>query len=262
MTINVSGAGMSKQDTVRDILSTFEINVLPEQYLEEQYSFITRRRTLAECLVPGELDATIFRLAMNDDDVYRALRETQPAPPCASHYYNKMRYRISALISAFDTYCTRGTPSTANGTPLEVEVVAARLLDHVRRIDKNLSMRGQDGNGEAADCLIVALYEVCVRDRDAFEGIRWRRRAKRDEREEDRNLYHQLIRRLNEDDAFVLDVLAKLPAWALQQRLSRLVQIRDLVDQRITPPLYEAKLRGIIAAGGGDMPTVTGSSGA
>ena len=251
---------MAKQDVVRDILSTFTDNELPESYLEDEYRLNTRPRTLAECLVPRQLGATVFRLAMNDDGVYRALREAQPAPSCASQYYNKLRYRINGLMKMFHEYCTSGIYSRATGARPEIKYVALRLQECVDRISRNLWVRGQDGVGEAADCLILALQVVCVRDEDAFEGARWR--SRRNELEEDRNLYHRVIRCSSEEQTFVLDILRVLPRWALQQRLSELESIRQLLDRRVTPPFYEQKIRAIIAAAGGSSTySQTGTSG-
>lgn len=228
---------------VRDILSTFHTDTLPEEFRADIYDSIEYSRTPDACLRPQDLEGTLFQLAVSDIKVYNALDDCQPSQACGLIYYGKMGRRITTLFAEFDEYKRRGTRS-ADRSRLEVDVVAHRLGEFEDRVATNMEFRGHDGIRGAVSCLITILQGVFDRDEDAFRGASWRR-APRHETDADRNLYTVLVRRPATEAHFVLDTLARLPPDILNQHSSALRDLQVESDKHRMPDSYKHKLQTI-----------------
>lgn len=238
---------MSRQDKVRDIMSAFSEITLPEEFRRDLAETTTGQRlTPEQCVVQGDLEATLFRLAVHDDNVYTSLRKAMPAGACAGIYFDKVQKRSRDLLAQFDVYRETGRLPVGE-RPLDVKEVARRLRQNVDRIQANVSVRVPYGSKDAAQALVTLLQEVSARNIDAFEGNRWGRVPPPGEDEDDRNLYEQLIGQANEAEGlFVLDALEELPTSVLQPYLPHLNEILNKVEINRAPTPYVLKLKSLI----------------
>lgn len=125
-----SGTSMSRPEKVRDILSAFSEATMPDDFRPDQVETIRQSRTPEQCVVQGDFEATMFRLAVHDDNVYRSLRKAMPAPARCAIFFDKVQKKTRALLVDFDRYCQYGTPQR-DGTALEIRVVVERLHELV-----------------------------------------------------------------------------------------------------------------------------------
>lgn len=224
--------------------------MLPEDFRTDLAEATNRIRTPEQCVVQGDLEATLFRLAIHDDNVYGSLRKAMPAGACANIYFDKVLKRCRDILSQFDAYRRTGRKPTSVRR-LEVKDVAESLRREVERIHKNLSDREPFGTEVAAEALLTILQDVSTRNIDAFEGIRWRRSAPADEDEDDRNLYEQLIGLTSMTNGlFVLDTLERLPRGVLGQYQARLNEILTKIEINRAPSAYILKLKSLIRDAG------------
>lgn len=248
--------GLSRQDQVRDIMSAFNEATLPEDFRKDlvetsTMTTTTTPRTPERCVVQGDFEATIFRLAVHDDNVYSSLRKAMPAGACAAIYFDKVQQQSRNLLLHFDEYRRTGRLPSGRQT-LEVNDVAKELRSHVRKIRSNLAMRIPYGTKGAVEALITLLQDISTRNIDAFENNSWGRVAPPGEDDDDRNLYEQLIgqaannHREAEKDLFILDVLAEVPAPVLASYLSNLSDILAKVEINRSPPSFVLKLKSLI----------------
>ncbi|KAF5012685.1 hypothetical protein F66182_15245, partial [Fusarium sp. NRRL 66182] len=202
--------GLSRQEQVRDIMSAFNKETIPEDFRRDlvESSATLNPRTPEQCVVQGDFEATIFRLAVHDDNVYNSIRKAMPAGACAAIYFDKVHQKSRNLLTQFDEYRRTGrlppTSSSSNERALpsldNVSEVARELRRHVAQIRNNLAVRIPYGTKGAAEALITLLQEVSARNIDAFENNTWGRVAPPGEDDDDRNLYEQLIGQASDED--------------------------------------------------------------
>jgi hypothetical protein len=238
--------GMSRQDKVRDIMSAFKQDELPEEFRPDLRETTGQRRTAEQCVIQTDFEGTVFRLAVHDDNVYASLRKAMPAGACADIFFNKVKQRCRDLFTKFDEYRRTGR-LPAKERSLEVKEVAERLRHDVDQIQANVSVRIPYGSREAARALVTLLQEVCSRNIDAFEGNQWGRVPPPGEDEDDRNLYEQLIGQANEAEGlFALDALEELPSSALRQHVPALNEVLSKIEISRAPTPYVLKLKSLI----------------
>ncbi|EED21706.1 conserved hypothetical protein [Talaromyces stipitatus ATCC 10500] len=253
--------GLSRQEQVRDIMSAFNKVTLPEDFRKElvESSSTPTPRTPEQCVVQGDFEATIFRLAVHDDNVYSSIRKAMPAGACAAIYFDKVHQKSRNLLMQFDEYRRTGRlPSGSDRQPSldNVSEVARELRRHVAQIRNNLLARIPYGTKGAAEALITLLQEVSARNIDAFENKSWGRVAPPGEDDDDRNLYEQLIGQSASDDdgkrgegeggMFILDVLEEVPASVLESYVPNLRDILAKVEIIPAPPSFLLKLKSLI----------------
>lgn len=243
---------MSRAYRIRDILSTFDPNPreLSNDFRSEIFEHIDSHRTPAQCLLPLDLEGTIFRLAVNDHAVYKALSKVQPVQARALSFFQKVVQWIRITLLAFDQYARNGTPS--EDLPIDhpsVSDLATRLEEFVDIIRDGVRERHPHGGDRAAECLIFLLREVCNRDHDAFENNEWGRRPPRGENEDDRNLFQCLIGHSSTGrPPFALDALRVLPGAVLAtpDKREQLEEIGGLLHRQQAPVAYRRALQGIL----------------
>ncbi|CRG89830.1 hypothetical protein PISL3812_06869 [Talaromyces islandicus] len=253
---------MSRQDKVRDIMSAFSEDTLPADFRRDLAETTTEPRTPEQCVVQGDFEATVFRLAVHDDNVYASIRKAMPAGACAAIFFDKVQKQSRNLLLGFDEYRRTGRLPPGRQS-LEVKEVAAELQRHVDQIRINLASRIPYGTEGAAEALLALLQDVSARNIDAFEQSPWGRQAPPGEDEDDRNLYEQLIGQANggssgvgggggggttetEGGFFVLDVLESLPAAVLASYIPNLNDILGKVEINRAPALFVRKLKSLI----------------
>ncbi|KAL1998966.1 hypothetical protein VTN02DRAFT_5268 [Thermoascus thermophilus] len=249
---------MSRQEKVRDIISAFRECILPEDFRPDLVETAEQSRTPEQCVVQGDFEATMFRLAVHDDNVYVSLRKAMPAGACAAIYFDKVHERLRRLLADFDRYRETGY-LPADGSSMDVRAVVSRLRQEVSRIETNIAARFPYGTKEAAEALVNLLKEISTRNIDAFEGNTWGRVPLPDEDEDDRNLYEQLIGRTDHatdaQEFFVLDALEQLPTPVLQAHYENLISILDTIEVNRARRSYILKLRSLVQEA---LPTSSG----
>lgn len=250
-------------------MSAFNKETIPEDFRRDlvESSATLNPRTPEQCVVQGDFEATIFRLAVHDDNVYNSIRKAMPAGACAAIYFDKVHQKSRNLLTQFDEYRRTGrlppTSSSSNERALpsldNVSEVARELRRHVAQIRNNLAVRIPYGTKGAAEALITLLQEVSARNIDAFENNTWGRVAPPGEDDDDRNLYEQLIGQASDEDQgrgdeeggiggglFILDVLEEVPASVLEAYVSSLRDILAKVEIIPAPSSFLLKLKSLI----------------
>lgn len=250
-------------------MSAFNKETIPEDFRRDlvESSATLTPRTPEQCVVQGDFEATIFRLAVHDDNVYNSIRKAMPAGACAAIYFDKVHQKSRNLLTQFDEYRRTGrlppTSSSSNERALpsldNVSEVARELRRHVAQIRNNLAARIPYGTKGAAEALITLLQEVSARNIDAFENNTWGRVAPPGEDDDDRNLYEQLIGQASDEDQgrgdeeggiggglFILDVLEEVPASVLEAYVSSLRDILAKVEIIPAPSSFLLKLKSLI----------------
>ncbi|EEQ91862.1 hypothetical protein RJZ56_000860 [Blastomyces dermatitidis] len=223
------GGSMSRPEKVRDILSAFSESTMPDDFRPDQVETINQSRTPAQCVVQGDFEATMFRLAVHDDNVYHSLRKAMPPPARAAIFFDKVQKKTRALLLDFDRYRQYGTP-LRDRTTLEIPVVIEQLYELVALLESNIAPRAPDSHTNAADALIGILRDVVTYDYNAFDGNAWGRVPAAGETEDDCNLFAQIIGQPEvSGQFFILDVLESLPRAILREREPQLETIMSKI---------------------------------
>ncbi|PTU16949.1 hypothetical protein P175DRAFT_0488288 [Aspergillus ochraceoroseus IBT 24754] len=275
--------GMSRAQKVRDIMSAFSTSILPEEFRpdlidddddDDRSSSSTGHphhppRTPEQCVVQGDFEATMFRLAVHDVNVFASLCKAMPAGACAAIYFDKVQQQSRKLLLDFDRSCHPAAapsppPPPPPPTPRKIEAMtsalATQLQENVARIQRNLALRAPHGMEGAAKALVTLLEEICRRNKDALDGgsTRWGRASFPGEREEEeeeededqRNLYQQLVGKTTHDDeeCFVLDALEHLAGSDLHQFREKLRALLHKNEVNRAPRAYILKLAALVRA--------------
>ncbi|KAE8379274.1 hypothetical protein BDV26DRAFT_171702 [Aspergillus bertholletiae] len=258
--------GMTRQQKVRDLMSAFDTVVLPEDFRLDLIDDIGQPRTPEQCVVQGDFEATMFRLAVHDDTVYFSLCKAMPPGACAAIYFDKVQERSRKLLADFDRYCQTGRRS--EGSNVDVDNVIGELQHNVNRIQANIITRAPHGVEGAAKALVTLLEDICNRNKDALDGNRWGGVTFHGEDEDQRNLYHQLIGKVEETgECFILDALEQLSGSDLHQFKEKLRAILQKNEVTRAPKAYILKLNALVhraesnASSSGQKRPATASSG-
>lgn len=269
--------GMTRTEKVRDVLSAFSTKVLPEDFRQDLAETTTQTRAAEQCVVQGDLEATIFRLAVHDDAVFGSLCKAMPAGACAAIYFDKIQEQIRRLFVDFDRYCATGDLPAGSGSPsggiVEVDRVVEQLRRLVARIHANILTRAPHGTEGAAKVLVSILESIASRNRDALEGNSWNRTSFSNEDEDQRNLHHLLIGPDDmdldpEEELFVLSALEALPSSDLIQFIPKLREAQRKIEVSRAPRVYLLRLGRLVRAaetavstGSGQKRPAAGNSG-
>jgi hypothetical protein len=246
--------GMTRTERVRDIFSAFSKRTLPEDARRDLTETIEQARTAEQCVVQGDFEATMFRLAVHDDAVFDSLCKAMPPGACAAIYFDKVQEQSRRLLNDFDRYCATGELPADPVTPglgIEVDDVVTQLQRSVSRIAVNITARAPHGSEGAAEALVSLLESVVARNNDPLEGNPLGRQSFHGEDEDQRNLYHLLIGSVESDsetDArhFVLGALDALPPVDLHQCANRLRDILRKIEVNRAPKPYLLHLGALI----------------
>ncbi|EAW11853.1 uncharacterized protein ACLA_006100 [Aspergillus clavatus NRRL 1] len=244
--LSQSEGGMSRSQKVRDIMSAFNAETLSDEFRLDLVESADHSRTPEQCVVQGDFEATIFRLALHDDAVYSSLCKAMPSGACAAIYFDKVQENSRRLLVEFDHYCQTGQ-LPEDQISIEVDDVVKQLRRNVNRIQQNIVSRAPHGSEGAAKALVILLEDICNRNKDALDGNRWERVTFDGEDEDQRNLYYQLIGRADETgEFFILETLEKIQPRALDQFGDRLGRILQKVEVNRAPKAYILRLSALV----------------
>ncbi|KAI9818232.1 MAG: hypothetical protein M1827_000857 [Pycnora praestabilis] len=245
-----------RKDEVREMLSALELEKgRPQDYRVDVYSKILDTPMDADDIFElGDLEAIVFRLAVQDQVFFERLRSVITPDRCASTYFEEMGAQAKRSLEDLDEYIQEGPSRGSEIT--DVKSCGTVLQDVVSNIGKNLETRAPHGRSEAAEALVEILGAVCDWNRDAYADLDWERKAPGAEKDEDRNLYRRLIgktvrhsTRTNPDasrDHFVLDILAALPKQDVAPFAANLDAILDKVVDHTAPRGYILKFENLV----------------
>lgn len=249
------GPGMTRVDKVQDLLSAFSPKILPEDFRQDLVEPTGQKRTAEQCVVQGDFEATIFRLAVHDDSVFSSLCKAMPSGACASIYFDKILEQARRVLFDFDQYCATGQRPTDPGSPgggiVEADQVVVYLRRLVSRVQSNIIARSPHGSEGAAKALIWILDTISARNRDPLEGQTWGQSSFHGEDEDQRNLYHLLIGSEDmgvEPDAelFVIDALETLPPSDIYHFVSVLRGIQRKIEVNRAPREFLLRLGSLV----------------
>lgn len=239
------GDSMSRPDKARDILSAFSKTTMPNEFRPDLVETINQPRTAEQCVVQGDFEATMFRLAVHDENVYSGLRKVMPSGARADIYFEKALVKLRILFAEFDRYRDTGVVPRGD-TAFEIPVLVHKLQEQVELIQHNILTRSPHGSISAAEALIYLLREVSSRKYDAFEDSDWGRIVPDGETEDDRNVYLQLIDQTGHADTlFVLDCLEALPESVVRQWAPKLKEIFKIIYQNGASVPFLRKLQAL-----------------
>ncbi|KAJ5683034.1 hypothetical protein N7462_006199 [Penicillium macrosclerotiorum] len=263
--------GMTRFEKVRDVLSAFSPKILPEDFRQDLAETARHPRTAEQCVVQGDFEATIFRLAVHDDGVFNSLCKAMPAGACAAIYFDKVQEQSRRLLLDFDRYCATGErpveSSSSGGGTVEVDEVVRQLCRSVSRIRANTALRTPYGSEGAAKALVSILEAIAARNKDPLDGNTWGRTSFHGEDEDQRNLYHLLIGSEDMDlgpgeELFVLDALHALPPADIAQFTPKLLDIQRKIEVNRAPKPFLLRLSALVrVAESASAGAAAGSSG-
>ncbi|KAJ6109589.1 hypothetical protein N7486_001824 [Penicillium sp. IBT 16267x] len=248
--------GMTRADKIRDVLSAFNTRTLLEDFRQDlQEKESTQKYTAESCVVQGDLEATIFRLAVHDDSVFSSICKAMPSGACAAIYFQKLQDQIRRLLSDFDRYCATGErptdPSSPGGGIVEVEEVVRQLRRAVSRIRSNIAIRSPHGSDGAADALVLILENIAARNKDCLAGNDWGRTSFHGEDEDQRNLHHLLIGSDDvelkaDDELFLISALEDLNLSSLGLKVDALRNCLSKMEVNRAPKAYLIRLGALV----------------
>ncbi|KAL8707903.1 MAG: hypothetical protein Q9220_007123 [cf. Caloplaca sp. 1 TL-2023] len=254
----------ARAEQVRDILSVFDSATLPEDY-GQNFDSNPTSDALSELYVPNNLSATIYRLAVQDEGVFRRLRRVISHDICATATFSKLRARAQEAFAALDLFLEIGPSEGQHRDSQDIPQCAKLLRNVVHQICDARDVRTSSGplsasvSTKVAEILAEILQEVCNRNEDGYYRISWEREVRNDEPSRDRNLYSYLIGDPPRfsilapswmSETFVIDQLRRLPTNEWRHLIERLTSILDQMREHLPneddPPLAYVKLERMI----------------
>ncbi|KAL8952299.1 MAG: hypothetical protein Q9222_001788 [Ikaeria aurantiellina] len=254
----------TRPEQVRDMLSVFDLIALPEDYGRNFDSSPTSDAS-NKLYVPSNLPATIYRLAVQDEGVFRKLRRVISHDICATASFSKSRAKAREAFAALDVFLETGPSEGQQRNTQDIPRCARVLRNIVHQICGARDVRTSSGPLSAsvvtkvAEILVEILQEVCNRNEDVYYRISWERETSDNEPARDRNLYSYLIGhppRFSSSapswmrETFVIDRLRQLPTNEWRHLIERLTSILDQMREHLSeeddPPLAYTKLERMI----------------
>lgn len=251
---------------VRDILATF--SEFPTDDFRDDIFGKPDDFAVGKVLVPRDLEATVSRLLVLNDDMFGHFKTLVKPDIRASDYFQKMAVKAQTTCALLDKYCDRG-PTEVGGN-FDLIWCAKTLADIVTAIHTNVIARQplrSSSREEAARALISILRMVVKqRNHDAYQNMKWKRNRAHGEPQIDRNLYLRLIgstARVNPaGGTFVIKILQDLPeARRFVEDLEEIYNLLKTVGWS-APQSYLDKLESLITQlKGGSGPSPSSGSG-
>ncbi|KAE9381658.1 hypothetical protein N431DRAFT_425223 [Stipitochalara longipes BDJ] len=245
--------GMIKErmKTVRDIMATLSAQVADD--FRPDIFDTPDEISLEDQFILGDLEATLARILMKDDDIFHQLNALVPRNARATDYFRKMGLKAQHSLDLLDSYCEVGP--TAAGQQHDIIWCAQELMDIVDAISQNVTERQplSPASREEAAKSLVSILRVVVKDRnhDVYQNTQWPRRRPHGEPSIDRNLYERLIgthsRVAHAGGHFILKALQDLPeAQPFVDDLEEVLRVLKTIGWGPAPKAYTEKLSAII----------------
>ena len=231
-----------RKNTLCDILAGFynRPTKTPEE-LKDEFGEDLSHLPLSEVLVEGNLQATVYRLAMRDNGLYKRLQEIVPNDLRAKQYYQTLYLRAQEAMERLTAYATNGPLSPRD---LTVPECARVLRSLVHQMCQNKDARnavvplGSVVASRLAVILVRLIDRVIDFNQDIYANARWNRTQPSNEHPRDRNLFAYLIGDPPsawapdwKTDYFVIDRLRRFPVNEWEHLTERLDTIRWRIEK-------------------------------
>jgi hypothetical protein len=228
----------SRRAAVRDIMSTFHHDIVAEEYRPDLFDFALHSH---EVLAPYDLEATLSKLLIHDDDTFQKFESIVSRERCDTEYFRKMGEKYFRALDKLDEFESTGKlsdwtamgPSSNTKFQHDVPWCARTLVELVDSIRDNLQWRNgmsYESQKQAAALLIQMLEAIVFRNTELYTNIDWVRQRPHGEPSTHRNLYLNLLGPQSENGRgeFILDALESLPeeATAPRQYIDRLTHLQ------------------------------------
>ena len=235
-----------RKDTVCDILAGFysRLTKTPEELKDEFVEDVSHLPS-SEVLVEGNLQATIYRLAMRDDGFYERLQEIVPNEARAKQYYETLYLRAREALERLTTYATNGPRSPRDLTVPECARVLRSLVHQMcenRDARNAVAPLGAVVASRLAVILVRLIDRVIDFNQDIYANARWNRIQPANEHPRDRNLFAYLIGDPPnpwlpdwKTDYFVIDRLRGFPVNEWEHLTELLDTIKWRIEKLDTP---------------------------
>ena len=244
----------SRADTLCDIISSFDKTATPSEFKRDYVDTSPQGASPTGILVPGNLPASMYRLAYRDDAIYRRLQQIVPPDERARQYYEKQYSRAQEALHGLSQYARSGPSSQQlpqNATDIDVPECAWRLRTIVHQVCEDRNVRLSVGplspgvSYRLATILVEMMARVITFNNDIYEENRrsgdatWNRDQPSNEHPRDRNLFAYLIGDPPFDPSypphmtnfFIIDRLQGLPTNMWRHMLEELSTIRDAIEE-------------------------------
>jgi hypothetical protein len=243
--------GMIKErmKVVRDIMATLSRD-LPEDYRRDIFES-PDDVTMESTCVTGDLEATLSRLMILDDDLFHKFKDLVSRDTRATEFFRKMELKAQDSLDLLDKYCEVGP----DDGKYDVIWCAQTLIDIVNSISANVAERQplSPASREEAAKALVSILRVVVKKRnvEAYQNITWQRRRPHGEAQMDRNLYQRLIGSSSRSNPaggnFVIKALQELPeAQRFVDELADILATLETIGWGPAPYTYRSKLSELI----------------
>jgi hypothetical protein len=229
---------------VRDILSTFDRDELPTEYIDEprygRIEMLEEPKPLDHCLEVGDLKYTIFQLAVNCSTIYWIFRQLLPEERCAQFYAEKFNRRVNSQLDHFDKLAVNSEEGAI--TPGEAEEEVDRIARNLRLLVENARIdfeQRKRGDRKMVANFVGMLKEVCVRNKGT-------------------SLFQALIGNPpTPEPKFGLDALEAFPKPAIAEQSRGLENVQRLLIENDAPLEYRRafdEIRRVLPAGAAEEP--------
>ena len=235
-----------RKDTLCDILASFYDQMISSDVNDE---FVDKVSHVSPggILVEGNLPATIYRLALQDDAFYRRLQQVVPREARAKQYYETQYLRAQAALQRLTQYAQTGPPAgRLPGSPRDLDVPECarvlRSLVHQMCEDRDartvIAPLGAVVASRLAVIIVRLIEHVIQFNRDIYEDAQWNRPRSANEHPRDRNLFAYLIGDPPYNarfppwmtDHFVIDRLRDFPTSEWSNLFEVLTAIKDDIE--------------------------------
>jgi hypothetical protein len=239
------GMARERMKVVRDIMATLSLKVTDDYRVDifegEEISMDDN------IFVPQDLEATLARLLVLDDDIFYQFKALVPRNVRASEYFRKLDLKAQNACLLLDKYCELGPEEGQH----DIIWCAQTLVDIVNTISVNVTERqplSPSSREEAAKALVSILGMVVKqRNCDVYQDLNWPRRRIHGEPTTDRNLYARLIGTTSPANpaggAFVVKALQELPeAQRFVEELEEILHLLGTIGWGPAPRAYRDRL--------------------
>ena len=260
----------TRADIICDILSSFDVITTPSQFRHRFADHIAPESSsgVNVILVQESLQATMYRLALRDDEFYRCLQQIVPREIRAIQYYKTEYKRAQDALQMLSQYAETG-PTVHQIPENDADVNVPACARYIRSIVNELCQDRDRRNSVTplpapllrrfAEILTKLIGRVVAGDRDIYDRPQWNAVRPLNEPLRDRNLFVYLIGDPPSDpglpgwmtDHFVIDRLRNFPSSEWSHLLELFTTIKDTIEEKDMDALpgayaYVAKIDNMI----------------